>query len=125
MILRPVPFHILNILLYTRKQPLSLMPSKRASSSKRKAEPSDSEADSEAPAPKPAKKAKSKASTPPSPPANAQPTNKVLPTHIEFTPRAPGTVRIATWNICGLAAAQKKVRDADVAVARADASRPR
>ena len=41
---------------------------------------------------------------------NAQPTNKVLPVQISFAPKAEGTVRIATWNICGLAAASKKVR---------------
>ncbi|KAI6045727.1 Endonuclease/exonuclease/phosphatase [Pisolithus marmoratus] len=40
--------------------------------------------------------------------ANGQPTNKVLPVHISFPPRAEGTLRLATWNICGLAAAQKK-----------------
>ncbi|KAI0374874.1 hypothetical protein BV20DRAFT_961084 [Pilatotrama ljubarskyi] len=40
--------------------------------------------------------------------ANAQPTNKVLPVHIAFPPKGEGLVRIATWNICGLAAAQKK-----------------
>ncbi|KAI8998650.1 Endonuclease/exonuclease/phosphatase [Trametes punicea] len=40
--------------------------------------------------------------------ATAQPTNKVLPVHIAFAPKAEGAVRIATWNICGLAAAQKK-----------------
>ncbi|KAI0664812.1 Endonuclease/exonuclease/phosphatase [Cubamyces menziesii] len=38
-----------------------------------------------------------------------QPTNKVLPVHIAFAPKAAeDTVRIAAWNICGLAAAQKK-----------------
>ncbi|KAG6851259.1 hypothetical protein H0H93_011695 [Arthromyces matolae] len=54
---------------------------------------------------------------------NAQPTNKVLPVHIEFSPRLPGTLRIATWNICGLAASSKKgfkyyveAEDADVLV---------
>ena len=41
---------------------------------------------------------------------NEQPTNKVLPVQISFAPKAEGTVRIATWNICGLAAASKKVR---------------
>ncbi|PFH54216.1 hypothetical protein AMATHDRAFT_53084 [Amanita thiersii Skay4041] len=39
---------------------------------------------------------------------NTQPTNKVLPVHIKFPQRSPGAVRIATWNICGLAASQKK-----------------
>lgn len=40
--------------------------------------------------------------------ANGQPTNKVLPVQISFPPRADGTIRLATWNICGLAASQKK-----------------
>ncbi|KIJ16765.1 hypothetical protein PAXINDRAFT_61068, partial [Paxillus involutus ATCC 200175] len=39
---------------------------------------------------------------------NGQPTNKVLPTNISFPPRADGTLRFAAWNVCGLAAAQKK-----------------
>ena len=42
---------------------------------------------------------------------NGQPTNKVLPVKISFPPRADGATRIASWNICGLAASQKKVRD--------------
>lgn len=40
---------------------------------------------------------------------NGQPTNKVLPVNIAFAPRAPGTLRFVTWNVCGLAAAQRKV----------------
>ncbi|KIM62160.1 hypothetical protein SCLCIDRAFT_1215510 [Scleroderma citrinum Foug A] len=40
--------------------------------------------------------------------ANGQPTNKVLPAHISFPPCTEGSVRLATWNICGLAATQKK-----------------
>ncbi|KAI9570453.1 Endonuclease/exonuclease/phosphatase [Boletus coccyginus] len=39
---------------------------------------------------------------------NGQPTNKVLPVNIAFPPRAEGTLRFATWNVCGLAAAQRK-----------------
>ncbi|KAI0934279.1 hypothetical protein AcV5_006175 [Taiwanofungus camphoratus] len=87
------------------------MPPKHASSSsssKRNAP------DSDASASQPAKKAKvSKASPPPEGAgagvaANGQPTNKALPAHLAFAARAPGTLRIATWNICGLAAAQKK-----------------
>lgn len=39
----------------------------------------------------------------------AQPTNKVLPTQISFPEKSEDTVRVAAWNICGLAAAQKKV----------------
>lgn len=41
---------------------------------------------------------------------NGQPTNKVLPVKISFPPRVDGTARIASWNICGLASSQKKVR---------------
>ncbi|KAF9246145.1 Endonuclease/exonuclease/phosphatase [Melanogaster broomeanus] len=39
---------------------------------------------------------------------NGQPTNKVLPVNISFPPRADGTLRFVAWNVCGLAAAQKK-----------------
>jgi len=39
---------------------------------------------------------------------NGQPTNKVLPVEISFPPRANGTSRIASWNICGLSSSQKK-----------------
>ncbi|KAI0670400.1 Endonuclease/exonuclease/phosphatase [Trametes maxima] len=38
----------------------------------------------------------------------AQPTNRTLPEAIAFPPKIEGTTRIAAWNICGLAAAQKK-----------------
>ncbi|KAF7793141.1 hypothetical protein EIP86_004250 [Pleurotus ostreatoroseus] len=38
-----------------------------------------------------------------------QPTNKVLPVHIEFPPKIADTLRLATWNICGLAASSRKV----------------
>src|SRR5258708_7804901 len=41
---------------------------------------------------------------------NGQPTNKVLPVKISFPPCADGATRIASWNICGLASSQKKVR---------------
>ena len=40
---------------------------------------------------------------------NGQPTNKALPAKIEFPPRSEGNIRIAAWNICGLAASSKKV----------------
>lgn len=45
---------------------------------------------------------------------NGQPTNKVMPVQVSFPPREEGRVRISTWNICGLAAAQKKVRSHDL-----------
>lgn len=41
---------------------------------------------------------------------NGQPTNKVLPVSISFPPRTVGALRFVTWNVCGLAAAQRKVR---------------
>jgi hypothetical protein len=40
---------------------------------------------------------------------NGQPTNKGLPSSISFPPKLPDTIRISAWNICGLAAASKKV----------------
>jgi AP endonuclease 1 len=50
-----------------------------------------------------AKKARTGGSTP-------EHINKVLPINISFPARIEGTVRIATWNICGWAASHKKVR---------------
>lgn len=40
---------------------------------------------------------------------NGQPTNKTLPVHIQFPPKNSDSIRIASWNICGLAASSKKV----------------
>ncbi len=88
------------------------MPPKRAViSSKRKAE---SDSDSEKPVQSEATK---KAKVPATPELadgtglapNGQPTNKVLPVNISFPPRSERATRIAAWNICGLAASQKKV----------------
>ncbi|KIY67550.1 hypothetical protein CYLTODRAFT_396889 [Cylindrobasidium torrendii FP15055 ss-10] len=73
------------------------MPPKRTQS-KRKAE-SDSEVEE---APKRQKKQADVVGD------NGQPTNKVLPVNIEFSPKAEGTTRISAWNVCGLAASQKK-----------------
>ena len=42
------------------------------------------------------------------PPSNGLPTNKVLPPNITFPPKAPGSIRMIAWNICGLASSQKK-----------------
>ncbi|KAI0082604.1 hypothetical protein K474DRAFT_1632758 [Panus rudis PR-1116 ss-1] len=111
------------------------MPPKRAaaSSSKRKLEESedeesslsssfDTEADTKATKAKATKPQGKKAKKSP-PPVNDQPTNKVLPVKIQFPEKNKGCVRIATWNICGLAAAQKKgfkyyveAEDADVLI---------
>ena len=77
------------------------MPPKRASTSKRKASNSE---DEDEPSQAQTKKSKLSSAT-----ENVQPTNKVLPVHISFPPRIPGTLRIATWNVCGLAASQRKV----------------
>jgi AP endonuclease 1 len=41
---------------------------------------------------------------------NGQPTNKGIPDDLVLPPRVPGTIRIAAWNVCGLAASQKKVQ---------------
>lgn len=76
------------------------MPPKHAKASKRKASSSDDEGEPQT------KKSKLSSAIPPL--ENAQPTNKVLPVHISFPPRIPGTLRLATWNVCGLAASQKK-----------------
>ncbi|ETW86090.1 hypothetical protein HETIRDRAFT_100374 [Heterobasidion irregulare TC 32-1] len=82
------------------------MPPKRAaSSSKRKASNSDSEEEFE----KTTKKPKAVVTGTESDRApNGQPTNKVLPTAISFPSRTENSVRIASWNVCGLAASQKK-----------------
>ncbi|KAJ6502350.1 Endonuclease/exonuclease/phosphatase [Mycena sanguinolenta] len=79
------------------------MPPKRASSSKRKASDSEDEATDTPKKAKPAKKPKVAEER-----INTQPTNKVLPVNIVFPERIPGTLRLATWNVCGLAASQKK-----------------
>lgn len=87
------------------------MPPKRAASSstKRKVVSDSEEGESSLPKASSSKKAKIEDSVGPGP--NGQPTNKVLPSTIEFPARTPGSLRIAAWNICGLAASQKKAGD--------------
>ena len=81
-----------------------------ASGTKRKAESSATSLQgSDAEDSQPQKKAKV-AEEPGGLAANGQPTNKVLPVHITFPPKEAGMLRLATWNICGLGAASKKVR---------------
>ncbi|CAA7271561.1 unnamed protein product [Cyclocybe aegerita] len=78
--------------------------------SKRKAEETE-ESDHEEQAPKPArktKKARKEASQAESAVDNTQPTNKELPEVIEFPARTPNTFRLASWNVSGLQASQKK-----------------
>ncbi|EPQ58038.1 hypothetical protein GLOTRDRAFT_136836 [Gloeophyllum trabeum ATCC 11539] len=84
------------------------MPPKR--NAKRKAsESEDDNAEPTQPKASTSKRSKASSNADDAPtPENAQPTNKVLPTTISFPKKLEGTVRIATWNICGLAAAQKK-----------------
>jgi len=41
---------------------------------------------------------------------NGQPKNKALPEKVEFEKKQEGTLRIVTWNVCGLAPCQKKAR---------------
>ncbi|KAH7929707.1 hypothetical protein BV22DRAFT_1142070 [Leucogyrophana mollusca] len=86
------------------------MPPKRKAPAKREASSSDDE-DNAPQSQSTAKKAKtsndsSSSDTGLAP--NGQPTNKVLPVDISFPPRVEGTLRLATWNICGLATSQKK-----------------
>ncbi|TFY76623.1 hypothetical protein EWM64_g7391 [Hericium alpestre] len=90
-----------------------MAPKRAASSKKRKASDTDTEEGRTASPPaRSTKKAKVTAATrdvedtglaP-----NRQPTNKVLPTRITFPPQGKNTTRIASWNISGLAASQKK-----------------
>ncbi|KAF5389809.1 hypothetical protein D9757_003703 [Collybiopsis confluens] len=80
------------------------MPPKRTSSSKRKAV---LESEHEDDASSSSKKAKFSASDD-TVSSGGQPTNKVLPLNISFPEQHAGTWRIATWNVCGLAASQKK-----------------
>lgn len=88
---------------------------KTKASAKRKAAASDDEAGPSNAKGSKSKKAKTTEDTENSETAkglapNGQPTNKVLPVHIELPPRDDNVLRIATWNICGLAASSKKVR---------------
>jgi hypothetical protein len=76
----------------------NFMPPKHSSASKRKASSPEAE-----------EKKSKRARTAGQQSENNQPTNKVLPVHIQFPPRAGGTLRLATWNVCGWAASQKKV----------------
>ncbi|TRM62659.1 Endonuclease/exonuclease/phosphatase [Schizophyllum amplum] len=41
-------------------------------------------------------------------PGNGQPVNKVLPVNIVFPKKNEGCLRLAAWNVCGLATSQKK-----------------
>ncbi|CAL1704599.1 unnamed protein product [Somion occarium] len=97
-------------------------PKRKASSSKRKLEESEPDTDAEY-SEREVAKPKAKKAKKSSPPVNDQPTNKVLPVHIHFPPKNEACMRVATWNICGLAAAQKKgfkyyveAEDADVLI---------
>ncbi|TFK76337.1 hypothetical protein BDN72DRAFT_830894 [Pluteus cervinus] len=86
------------------------MPIKRSSSSKRTlAEDTDDEHESksQSQARRSTKKLKTDTTTD-SLSASSQPTNKVLPVHIEFPARHAGALRLATWNICSYASSQKK-----------------
>lgn len=85
---------------------LATMPPKRVA--KRKAAASESSGD-EAESSKAPKKSKTSQDALTDIAPNGQPTNKVLPTRISFPPRTPGILRLAAWNVCGLAASQKKV----------------
>lgn len=95
-------------------------PRRAASSSKRKADESDAEdhevGTSSKANTKNGKKAKieaneqGSANTDSGMAPNGQPTNKVLPVTITFPPKTPDSIRISSWNVCGLAASNKKVQ---------------
>jgi len=88
------------------------MPPKKKTQEKRKAPDSPSDNEDASQSQTALKKAKvSNDSSEPVIAPNGQPTNKVLPVNINFPPRIEGTVRLATWNICSLASASKKVRN--------------
>ena len=87
----------------------SKQPARRASSSRKR---KDSHIEDEGSKCQPSSSKKAKVAEDKDPEgvsANGQPTNKVLPTNISFAPKNDGALRIATWNICGLAASSKKV----------------
>lgn len=87
------------------------MPPKRKIAAKRDDASTASDNESVSQSQSQAKRAKLTASTSEGVKApNGQPTNKVLPVNIAFPPRTAGTLRFVTWNVCGLAAAQRKVR---------------
>ncbi|EGN93272.1 hypothetical protein SERLA73DRAFT_64236 [Serpula lacrymans var. lacrymans S7.3] len=75
---------------------------------KRKAPLSDDEETSQTRSSKKTKKDEPEPSKETSIAPNGQPTNKVLPVTITFPPSSEGHLKLATWNICGLAASQKK-----------------
>lgn len=97
--------------LVTRR--VASMPPKRTASKRKAESTSDDEAEPSRPS-RASKKTKVTVSTPTADESglasNGQPTNKVLPVNIAFPPKIEGTVRISAWNVCGLAAASKKVR---------------
>ncbi|KAG2020036.1 DNA-(apurinic or apyrimidinic site) lyase, variant 3 [Coprinopsis cinerea AmutBmut pab1-1] len=95
------------------------------SATKRKVEDRDTDTDDAESQPTSSKLTKKpkKTGTLDSLPHNGQPTNKTLPVNIEFEKPDEGTLRIATWNVCGLAASMRKgfkyyveAEDADILV---------
>lgn len=94
---------------------MKLPAKKKATSSKRKAVDRDDEPEASGSKSKKAKTAKVAKGDPPVESGsglapNGQPTNKVLPVKIEFAPKHSDAIRIAAYNICGLAASSRKVR---------------
>lgn len=96
----------------------STMPPRKASTTKRKASsPVDNGSEEEAEVQKPVKRAKkvdklangTKSETAVDVDYLLQPTNMVIPAPVVLSKVASGDMRIATWNVAGLAAASKKV----------------
>lgn len=85
-------------LLFLPSRLATIMPPKRASASKRKASSPVTDEEKRSKVPRVEETTET-----------TQPTNKVLPVNIEFPPRVDGCLRLATWNIAGWNASQKKV----------------
>lgn len=108
----PPTLRLLQVRLYTTTK--STMPPKKISKKRAREETPDTDAEREAEQASTSTKPKasgSKKKAKASPSENTQPTNTALPAEITFPPKSEGTTRIATWNVCGLAASQKKVRN--------------
>lgn len=99
-------FHLARLRLRPRLPLFPPMPPKRKLAAKHDNSESQSDAEGSQPRAKQAKQAATDDAKAP----NGQPTNRVLPVNIAFPSRTAGTLRLVAWNVCGLAASQKKVR---------------
>ncbi|KAF4615360.1 hypothetical protein D9613_002750 [Agrocybe pediades] len=101
-----------------------MAPKPSRTSSKRKVQEESEESDRDTGASAEAGQASKKTRTEKQPASeNTLPTNKVLPVNIVVPPKPSGATRIASWNVSGLAASQKKgfkfyveAEDADILI---------